>query len=89
MFGDEFTGSSVESVMTTVDMLNREDKTGKRRVRIHALGFPVRPDAPQVTSIRFATLMRALCEQQRRHVRRPERAGQLCPLSALVRPCGR
>ena len=32
-----------------------------RRVRIHALGFPVRPDAPQFTSVRFATLMRELC----------------------------
>jgi hypothetical protein len=63
VLGDEFTGSSVESVMRTVDMMNREDRTGARRVRIHALGFPVRPDAPQVTSIRFATLMRALCER--------------------------
>ena len=35
--------------------------TGERRVRIHAIGFPVRPDAPQYTSIRFATLMRILC----------------------------
>jgi hypothetical protein len=63
VFGDEFTGSSVDSVMRAVDMLNREDRTGARRVRIHALGFPVRPDAPQVTSIRYATLMRMLCEK--------------------------
>ena len=63
VFGDEFTGSSIDSVMKAVDMINREDKGGKRRVRIHALGFPVRPDAPQVTSIRFAALMRALCER--------------------------
>ncbi|NJD33211.1 MAG: VWA domain-containing protein [Gammaproteobacteria bacterium] len=62
-FGDEFTGSSIDSVMRTVDMLNREDKSGQRRVRIHALGFPVRPDAPQVTSIRYAMLMRVLCER--------------------------
>jgi hypothetical protein len=59
--GDEFTGSSVDSVVRTVDMINREDRTGERRVRIHALGFPVRPDAPQYTSVRFATLMRVLC----------------------------
>ena len=58
--GDEFTGSSVDSVVRTVDQINREDGTGERRVRIHALGFPVRPDAPQYTSVRFATLMRAL-----------------------------
>ena len=63
VFGDEFTGSSIDSVVRTVDMMNREDSTGQRRVRIHALGFPVRPDAPQVTSVRFATLMRILAER--------------------------
>jgi hypothetical protein len=61
VFGDEFTGSSIDSVVRTVDSINREDRTGERRVRIHALGFPVRPDAPQFTSIRFSTLMRVLC----------------------------
>src|SRR5437868_3979970 len=61
VFGDEFTGPSIDAVVKSVDVLNREDKTGERRVRIHALGFPVRPDAPQYTSIRFATLMRILC----------------------------
>jgi hypothetical protein len=61
VFGDEFTGPSVDSVVRTVDMMNRENAQGDRLVRIHALGFPVRPDAPQFTSIRFATLMRVLC----------------------------
>lgn len=61
VFGDEFTGSSIDAVIKSVDVLNREDQTGERRVRIHAIGFPVRPDAPQYTSIRFATLMRILC----------------------------
>ena len=61
VFGDEFTGPSIDSVVRTVDMINREDKNGQRLVRIHALGFPVRPDAPQFTSIRFASLMRVLC----------------------------
>ena len=61
VLGDEFTGTSVDSVVRTVDLINREDRTGERRVRIHALGFPVRPDAPQFTSIRFSTLMRVLC----------------------------
>jgi hypothetical protein len=63
VFGDEFTGSSIDSVVKTVDMINREDRGGQRRVRIHAIGFPVRPDAPQYTSIRFATLMRILCQR--------------------------
>jgi|JRYE01.1.fsa_nt_gb hypothetical protein len=61
VFGDEFTGSSIDSVVKGVDMINREDGSGERRVRIHAIGFPVRPDAPQYTSIRFATLMRIIC----------------------------
>jgi hypothetical protein len=63
VFGDEFTGSSIDSVVKAVDIINREDETGERRVRIHAIGFPVRPDAPQYTSIRFATLMRILCQR--------------------------
>ena len=61
VLGDEFTGSSIDSVVRTVDLINREDQTGDRRVRIHALGFPVRPDAPQFTSVRFSSLMRVLC----------------------------
>jgi hypothetical protein len=63
VLGDEFTGSSIDSVVKGVDLINREDSTGERRVRIHAIGFPVRPDAPQYTSIRFATLMRILCHR--------------------------
>lgn len=63
VFGDEFTGPSIDSVVKGVDVINREDDTGERRVRIHAIGFPVRPDAPQYTSIRFATLMRILCQR--------------------------
>lgn len=63
VFGDEFTGSSIDSVVKAVDLINREDSTGERRVRIHGIGFPVRPDAPQYTSIRFATLMRILCQR--------------------------
>jgi hypothetical protein len=63
VLGDEFTGSSIDSVVRAVDVLNREDRTGERRVRIHALGFPVRPDAPQFTNVRFASLMRVLCQR--------------------------
>jgi hypothetical protein len=63
VLGDEFTGSSIDSVVRAVDLMNREDKSGRRRVRIHAIGFPVRPDAPQYTSVRFATLMRIVCDR--------------------------
>ncbi|NND67722.1 MAG: VWA domain-containing protein [Halioglobus sp.] len=63
VFGDEFTGQSIEEVVDIVDGINHEDATGRRRVRIHAVGFPVqfsRGEAQQTTGIRFATLMREL-----------------------------
>lgn len=63
VFGDEFTGKSIEQVIDTVDRINRADESGERRVRIHGIGFPVlfsqREDL-QRTGIRFATLMREL-----------------------------
>ncbi len=63
VFGDEFTGPSISQVIDTVDRINRADAQGERRVRIHAVGFPVqfiRPPELQTTGIRFATLMREL-----------------------------
>jgi len=63
VFGDEFTGDSIQTVVRTVDRLNSENVDGERRVRIHGVGFPVqfiRPPQLQVTGIRFATLMREL-----------------------------
>ena len=66
VFGDEFTGPSIQSVLQEVRRLNPKNKQGDRRVRIHAVGFPIqfsRPSNEQGTGVRFATLMRALCEQ--------------------------
>lgn len=63
VFGDEFTGESIQNVVQTVDRLNSENTDGERRVRIHAVGFPVqfiRPPQLQTTGVRFATLMREL-----------------------------
>jgi hypothetical protein len=63
VFGDEFTGDSIARVVDTIDRINQEDAEGNRRVRIHAVGFPVQfSRAPhlQTTGIRFATLMREL-----------------------------
>ncbi|MBT4519566.1 MAG: VWA domain-containing protein [Halieaceae bacterium] len=63
VFGDEFTGDSISRVIDTVDRINKEDAKGNRRVRIHAVGFPVqfiRAPHLQTTGIRFATLMREL-----------------------------
>ena len=66
VMGDEFTGRSIDTVLRTIRTINREGKDGQRLVRIHAIGFPtqfIRPERMQVTGIRFATLMRLMCEQ--------------------------
>jgi hypothetical protein len=46
VFGDEFTGPSIQDVVDTVDRINRSSKTGQRLVRIHALGFPIPASIP-------------------------------------------
>jgi len=66
VFGDEFTGDSIDEVLESVDRLNRADARGERKVRIHAVGFPTvfgQSFFPETTGIRFATLMRLLCER--------------------------
>jgi hypothetical protein len=61
VFGDDFTGSSIQDVVDEVDSLNRT-VNGVRRVRIHAIGFPTSDDVSVNASVRYAALMRALCE---------------------------
>jgi hypothetical protein len=66
VLGDEFTGKSVQAVIDEVDRLNTRTVDGSRRVRIHALGFPTlfeQTDYPENTTVRFAVLMRAICER--------------------------
>jgi hypothetical protein len=66
VFGDEFSGSSIDQVVQTVDRLNTTDADGNRRVRIHAIGFPTVfsvMGAGEHTGVRFATLMRILCRR--------------------------
>ena len=66
VFGDEFSGNNIQAVVDIVDGINRADASGKRRVRIHAVGFPtmfLEPGKIGVTGARFAVLMRALCER--------------------------
>ena len=60
VFGDEFTGPSIQEVVDTVDRINRTAGSGERLVRIHSLGFPIPGQYPQHTSMRYATLMRIL-----------------------------
>jgi hypothetical protein len=89
VFGDEFTGPSIDSVVKTVDFVNRSDETGQRRVRIHAIGFPVTPEAPQFTSIRFAALMRIICQRNNGTfvgMHEADRRGPHFQISGLTQP---
>ena len=66
VFGDEFSGGNSQTVIEAVDRINLADTDGRRRVRIHAVGFPVvmeNTDQPGNTGERFATLMRILCQR--------------------------
>ncbi len=66
VFGDEFTGRSIQRVVDVIDRINRTNAQGERLVRIHAIGFPVQfanPPRYQETGIKFAILMRILCER--------------------------
>jgi len=66
VFGDEFSGGSVENVVRQIDTVNREDADGNRMVRIHAVGFPFFFEAGRDvadTSRRYAQLMRILCDR--------------------------
>ena len=67
VFGDDFQGNaSIDAVVATIDRLNRVGADGKRRVRLHAVGFPRgfrKGGTIPATAIRFATLMRILCER--------------------------
>jgi hypothetical protein len=64
VFGDQFTGGSIDAVLKTVRSLNRRNADGERRVRIHAIGFPtvfLASNSFDVTGAQFASLMRELC----------------------------
>jgi len=64
VFGDEFSGNAIQPVIEEVDRINKDFGQGQRRVRIHAVGFPVLLQdkvGRGNTGERFATLMRVLC----------------------------
>jgi len=66
VFGDEFSGTDIQAVVEDVDRINRAGPAGERRVRIHAVGFPTMLENTErinPTGIRFATLMRVLCQK--------------------------
>lgn len=64
ILGDDFSRGSIQNVVDTVNNINRSQADGSRRVRIHAVGFPVLFGQPgaEVNLARFAALMRRLAE---------------------------
>jgi hypothetical protein len=66
VFGDEFSGGSVENVIRQVETVNRPTSDGTLLVRIHAVGFPFFFEPGRqvaATTRRFAQLMRILCDR--------------------------
>jgi hypothetical protein len=66
VFGDEFSGPAIQPVIDEVDRINKATRNGSRRVRIHAVGFPVVMETTNKrgnTGERFATLMRVICQR--------------------------
>ena len=65
VFGDDFARGSIQAVVDTVEQLNRADSSGRKRVRIHTVGFPELFDFSNGLSanvVRYAALMRKLAE---------------------------
>ncbi|MDP1697630.1 MAG: hypothetical protein Q8L45_07600 [Xanthomonadaceae bacterium] len=65
VFGDDFTGASIQSVLNTVASINPRGRDGKPQVRIHGIGFPSLFSMPGAGAgaIRFATLMQSLSSE--------------------------
>jgi hypothetical protein len=66
VYSDDFAQGSINAVVREVDRRNRVDETGTRRVRIHAVAFPVYFEVTGgelLSAARFAILMRVLCQR--------------------------
>jgi len=65
VYSDDFSAGSIDSVVREIDRLNQADAAGNRRVRIHAVAFPVIYEVTgrMQTAARFATLMRVICQR--------------------------
>ncbi len=65
IFGDDFSRGSIQSLLNTVNRLNKNGHSGKKRVRINAVGFPVLFNHPGTESniARFSALMRKITEE--------------------------
>lgn len=66
VYSDDFAQGSVNAVVREVDRRNRLDAEGNRRVRIHAVAFPVYYEVTGgelLSAAKFAVLMRVLCQR--------------------------
>ncbi|MEE8094342.1 MAG: VWA domain-containing protein [Gammaproteobacteria bacterium] len=66
VYSDDFASGSINAVVREVDRRNRAGPDGERRVRIHAVAFPVYYEVTNgelLTAARFAVLMRVLCQR--------------------------
>ena len=66
VYSDDFSSGSINAVVREVDRRNLAGADGKRRVRIHAVAFPVYYEVANgelLSSARFAILMRELCQR--------------------------
>lgn len=65
VYSDDFSSGSINSVVREIDRLNHAGEDGKRRVRIHAVAFPVIYEVTgrMQTAANFAVLMRAICQR--------------------------
>ncbi len=66
VYSDDFASGSINAVVREVDRRNRAGADGQRRVRIHAVAFPVYYEVTNgelLTAARFAILMRVLCQR--------------------------
>ncbi len=85
MLGDEYTGETLQEAVQQVRDLNKPDASGRRVVRIHAIGYMNDPGYPAFTNIRFGALMRTICGRTTaRSSRSPNERDE--PLSMPARP---
>jgi hypothetical protein len=66
VYSDDFAAGSINAVVREVDRRNLVGEDGTRRVRIHAVAFPVYyevTNGQMLSSARFAVLMRVLCQR--------------------------
>jgi len=58
VFGDDYTGASYDTVINTLDRLNKNRVTGKPIIKVHAVGF-----SSNYTTSRFSILMREVTKR--------------------------